>query len=80
MNRNGDYKMGEQSLVCGQTNQQDSLQQNCVCERVCMHVYGWGVCKTFSSDIQSAAYLYSSARSIKRPFIKDKKGKFNTFE
>lgn len=56
MNRNGDYKMGEQSLVCGQTNQQDSLQQNCVCERVCMHVYGWGVCKTFSSDIQSAAY------------------------
>ena len=35
MNRNGDCKMGEQSLVCGQTNQQDSLQQNCVC--VCVH-------------------------------------------
>lgn len=33
-------KMGEQSLVCGQTNQQDSLQQNCECVCVCMHVQG----------------------------------------
>ena len=38
MNRNGDFKMVEQSLVCGQTNQQGSLKQKCVCVCVCVCV------------------------------------------
>ena len=33
--------MGEQSLVCGQTNLQDFLKQNYGCEYLCMHVHGF---------------------------------------
>lgn len=83
MNRNGDCKMGEQSLVCGQTNQRDSLKQNCVCvtSYACMCMVEESarhLDQTFR--VLECCLLPQRCVHANTRLFKIKKGKLNTFE